>query len=588
MDLIGPEVASMTIRQKILAGVALVALAATTAGCAFDRDDIKPQPTHSASEVAPQHDQVDLIADRHWQMAGVEVKDRSLSVTSKELAIVKQDGSEGQPNPPVNLFGSRLAVTGDFSIAAKISDITKEAGLSLYGQPPLIEDEFRAEIATLDMAIEDDSFWVGVSNATDGNFVEEKNFDIDAKAEHTLQVVNEKGELHFVIDGKEVGRVADHGIFGNGQVWIGMDARTPGSRFSVNELKAKGLNGGQVAAVDTRSSEISQSPTGLNALVAQRRQGFFLGAAVALGPMVADTKYREALGNFGAVSIENALKFQFVHPLPGNGLGSYNFSEADAIVDMAQKAGMKIHGHALVFGEANPAWLQQLAESDPTQFRQAQTDHVKTITSRYKGKIQSWDINEVLADYDTAPGQHGLRQNIYYRAIGPDYIADTANAIKETDPNAEIWLNDFGMESDDDRFEQMLEVLDRLAKQGVHITGVGFQAHIDEGDTIKSNSTIDAEKLKSRIAVLENLGYKSRISELDISDPAQSAVYADVVTTCIQQPSCVSVTTWGVADKYSSSGEVDEQGILHTGQGLLWTNDYTETQALKRLRASLQ
>lgn len=527
----------------------------------------------------------------HWQMAGVAaISNSKLEVSSTDLAIVNQDGSFGQNNPPVNLYGTRYQVSGDFSITYKLSSVNNEIGLSLYGTPPIIEDEVRVEQGTLDIDLNGNMLRIRISDQKGGYLAATQNIGVTATTTPSITVTDQSGVLSFKFNGQPVGAtMSDRSIFKSGKVWLGMDARVSGSKFNVDQLAITGLNGGSVTAVDTRSQNIVSDPSGFAALAQKKRSVFLMGAAVALGPMVSDSGYLNLLGNYNAVTTENAGKFQTIHPLSGNSEKDYNFTEMDGIVAMAQKAGMKVHGHTLVFAESNPAWVQEIASKSPTQLKEVIVNHIKTVVGHYKGQVASWDvINEPLADYDTAPGQYGLRKHIWYNAIGPDYIAIALRAAHEADPNATLWINEFGMESDDDRFADMVNLVTRLKNQGIPLTGVGFQTHIDEGDTDGADAHIDTNKLRSRMVTLNQLGLKVRISELDITNDTEYAVFSDVISVCIQQSNCEGVTMWGITDKYSSSGDLSSNGIYSTGFGLPWDEDLQPSPAVAAIKNAIE
>lgn len=544
---------------------------------------------HFGSESPRTRSNLNLITNQHWQMAGVTQTGRSLQVRYNGLMLVKQDGSAGRPNPPVNLYGVRLQVKGDFSITATLTNIHGEADLSLYGVPPLIEDELRAEQGTLRMAVNGSSFGVDISDQVASARDKQANFIIHPASQHTLVVRDIGGRLSFVIDGSVTQTLLpDQSIFKNGQVWLGMSAPSVRDSFTVEQLTARKENGGQVLAVDTRQQQIMQSSNGFAAFAHRTRPSFLMGAAVALGPMVSDRTYLQLLSNFNSVTTENVGKFQFIHPLPGNNTADYNFSDMDGVVDMAREMGIKVHGHALVFGEANPAWVQDIAKNHPEQLRQVMTAHVKKVVSHYRGKVEGWDvINEPLADYDTVPGEYGLRRDIWYNAVGPDYIALALRAAHEADPQTGLWINDFGMESDEDRFNQMLQLARRLKAEGVPLTGIGFQAHIDDGDTIENDTHISTSMLRSRISAVAALGLKVRFSELDITNQSEYPVFADVISVCKSEPACVSVTLWGITDKYSSSGEFGATGIYEPGSGLPWDANEQALPAVSWIRQAL-
>jgi len=554
---------------------------------------IRHNKAKAAAAVTSSSSQVDLLADgTYWQEAGVtqNIYTHKLQVNAENLNIVNQDGTPNQINPSVNLYGTALQVKGGFGVTVGLSNVTNSnVHIGLYGTPPLVEDEYRAELGSVLVNINGNNITTKVATSS-GKAQSTQSATISDVATHTLGVIDTAGRLNFYVDGVAVGNsVSDNGIFKSGKIYLGFNDLTAGQNFSVDSLTSQGLNGGTVALYDTRTQQITPNPTGFAALADQKRPGFLVGAAVALGPMVSDSKYQGLLGNYNAVSTENVGKFQFIHPLAGNDPADYNFSDMDAVVAIAQKAGMKVHGHALVFGEANPAWVQDVAKNTPSQLQQVMTDHITSVVSHYKGKVDSWDVvNEPLADYDTTPGVNGLRKNIWYNAIGPSYIATALKTAHAADPSAQLWINDFGMESDSDRFNQMLNLVKQLQSEGVPLTGVGFQAHIDSGDTISNDTHVDVNQLRSRFQALNALGLKARVSELDVTNDTEYPVFGDVFTACLAEPNCVGVTTWGITDKYSSSGDLSSNGAYSTGFGLPWDDQEVATPAVDNITKSLQ
>ena len=113
---------------------------------------------------------------------------------------------------------------------------------------------------------------------------------------------------------------------------------------------------------------------------------------MALGPLASDADYaRELVGNFGAVTPENAMKPQFLSPQQG----VYTFEEADAILAIAESKGMAVHGHTIAFTEAMPRWMQELPTGSELERRasaEALLDYVTTVVTHFKGRLDSLDV----------------------------------------------------------------------------------------------------------------------------------------------------------------------------------------------------
>ena len=103
---------------------------------------------------APDRDRTVDLRGQHWAATpGVTGGEDGLHVRATDRRIVQQDGSGGQPNPPLQLYGTHLEVDGDFSVTATIADATGTASLSLYDRPPVVADEFRIEPAAVRLTL---------------------------------------------------------------------------------------------------------------------------------------------------------------------------------------------------------------------------------------------------------------------------------------------------------------------------------------------------------------------------------------------------------------------------------------------------
>src|SRR5690349_10195724 len=102
--------------------------------------------------------------------------------------------------------------------------------------------------------------------------------------------------------------------------------------------------------------------------------------------------------HFNAISPENLLKWQEVHPR----LDQFNFEPADRYVDFGDKNRKFILGHNLVWHNQTPAWVFEDASGKPLDrvgLLERMKEHIQAVVGRYKGRIQSWDVvNEAVDD----------------------------------------------------------------------------------------------------------------------------------------------------------------------------------------------
>lgn len=231
---------------------------------------------------------------------------------------------------------------------------------------------------------------------------------------------------------------------------------------------------------------------------------FYIGTAINAGEIDDRNARNDAIiaSQFNSISPENALKWESIHPLPE----SYDFRLPDLYVDFGEEHHMYIHGHTLVWHNQTPAWVfhddkGNLLSRDALLARLH--DHIQTVVGRYKGRIQSWDVvNEALNEDGT------LRQSLWYKIIGTDYIAKAFEYAHEADPQALLCYNDYNLENEPKR-NGAIALVKELKSRNVPIGCVGIQDHdhLDWPTMEQEDATISA---------LAALGVKVAISELDM------------------------------------------------------------------------
>ena len=150
---------------------------------------------------------------------------------------------------------------------------------------------------------------------------------------------------------------------------------------------------------------------------------------------------------------ENEMKMDALQPSKG----SFSFGGADNLVSLAQQNSMAIRGHCLVWHSQVPGWLSSDGKKNDKNWTREQAleimkNHITKVMQHYKGKVREWDVvNECLDDDQTTvrsnPNSYDLRQqSVWQRAIGDDYIDSAFVYAHRADPDAILYLNDYGVE----------------------------------------------------------------------------------------------------------------------------------------------
>ena len=233
-------------------------------------------------------------------------------------------------------------------------------------------------------------------------------------------------------------------------------------------------------------------------------KNFFVGIAV--NPdRVMDPEYMEVYGKeFNSVTAENAMKMaNIVTGIDNMNNISYNWSKSDAIVDYAEANGMNIHGHALIWHESVPNALENFAGTD-AEFEAVVEDYITTIVTRYKDKIDSWDVvNEAISDNSSS-----LRATIFRQRMGENYLQKCFQFARNADPNVKLFYNDYNMVTDPLKRSGALREVDKLIANNL-IDGVGYQMHINIENPSESEMQTATNELVNRNLLIH-------YSELDI------------------------------------------------------------------------
>ena len=205
---------------------------------------------------------------------------------------------------------------------------------------------------------------------------------------------------------------------------------------------------------------------------------------------------------FNSITPENILKWESVHPLPGQ----YDFTGPDRYVQFGESNHMYIIGHTLVWHYQTPRWVFEDGQGRPATrelLLARMREHILTVVGRYKGRIQGWDVvNEALNDDGT------LRNSPWRKIIGDDYIEKAFQFAHEADPQAQLHYNDYSLENEPKR-NGAIALIKKLQADGITINCVGLQDHV-------KLDWPSPRQLDQTISVLAQLGVKVMITELDV------------------------------------------------------------------------
>ena len=220
--------------------------------------------------------------------------------------------------------------------------------------------------------------------------------------------------------------------------------------------------------------------------------------------------------HFQVLTPENCMKPQGIHPAEDR----WNFEAADRFVAFARANKLEVAGHCLVWAkdDRTDQWMTR-ENGEPvsreTLLRRIET-HIGTVVERYADVATMWDVvNEAIGDGD----EGFLRDSVYSRTTGIDFIVTAFKAARAKDPDALLIYNDYNEHKPVKR-AKLIKLLTQLKQKGAPVDAYGMQGHFELGDD-------SIPQLRQTLDELRKLGIKVVVSELDIDVVTRGRWWAD-------------------------------------------------------------
>lgn len=295
---------------------------------------------------------------------------------------------------------------------------------------------------------------------------------------------------------------------------------------------------------------------------------FLIGTAISSEDL-AGIRFDLLKMHFNSLTAGNAMK-------PGelqHTKGYFTFDGADKLVDTMLNAGMKVHGHTLVWHQQSPEWMNTSKDAEGNTVYLSREEalnnmrtHIKTVVEHFGNRVISWDVvNEAMSDNPPNPSdwRASLRQSPWYHSIGEDYVEQAFLAAREVldehpDWDIKLYYNDYNLDNQNKAkavYNMVKEINENYQKTHpgkLLIDGAGMQGHY----TVNTNPTNVELSLKRFI----ELGVEISITELDVQAGrdfklsekeanAQGYLYAQLFKLFRENAEHISrVTIWGMDD----------------------------------------
>jgi endo-1,4-beta-xylanase len=308
--------------------------------------------------------------------------------------------------------------------------------------------------------------------------------------------------------------------------------------------------------------------------VEQLRHEFWFGAALSSGAFTGrmsaedQHKYEETfLANFNAAVTENALKWHSMEPRRGQ----VNYRTVDAILAWTDEHEIPLRGHNIFWGVPNMVqpWLKAM---DDATLRETLKARALDIGKRYRGRFAEYDLNNEM-----------LHANYYADRLGPGITKQMADWIKQSDPGARLFVNDYDILTGK-RLDDYIKHIRGLLEQGVPLAGIGVQGHLH-------GETFDPKALQHSLDELAKISLPIRITEFNMpgqrsafmqqrnleltpeQEQAKAKNLAEYYRICFAHPAVEGILMWGF---WEGANWIRQSSLYHC--------DWTPTPAAEAYR----
>ncbi|MBR4786170.1 MAG: endo-1,4-beta-xylanase [Fibrobacter sp.] len=272
---------------------------------------------------------------------------------------------------------------------------------------------------------------------------------------------------------------------------------------------------------------------------------------------------------FNIVVAENEMKFDATEPSEGR----FSYGNGDKMVKYAKANGMRVRGHALAWHSQVPGWVNNY-KNDKQKLLKVLKNHIENVVGHWKGQIDEWDVvNEAISNNEP----QWRTGSVWYQGIGPEFIDSAFVWTHAVDPDAELCYNDYNLEQGINPKAKagfLLEQVKRWVANGIPITCVGSQTHVEDTTTDK-HFIGSPDSLRSLAKELAKLNIKLKITELDIGFKSginvsksdlerQGKTFREYLDIVLEEPNADTYLIWGVSDKWSwLSGLNRQKGLIY-------------------------
>ncbi len=330
--------------------------------------------------------------------------------------------------------------------------------------------------------------------------------------------------------------------------------------------------------------------------------GFRLGACFSYDQLQDESYLNVMARHFNSITCTNETKAyslldQKASRRSKDGMPRMDFSNADRMISWAQKNGVGVRGHVLVWDAYMTGWFfhEGYADNKPIASQEVMRERLKSYIEQvithfeeeFPGVIYCWDVvNEAIGDnpgeYDAGDPRHirtvrSGQRNPFLDYVGDDYVEYAflcaSDTVKALGADIKLFYNDYNMFMNS-KITPACKLIDSinhyaLDENGEYrtlIDGIGMQGYIG-GYGVQEGCLVDShlDMIKNEILSYAAMGLEVQITEMAVRnfDLAQADKHAQFYANLFKVFMSLkgengnplkAVSIWGLTDTNAPKG----------------------------------
>uniref|UniRef100_A0A453IQD5 GH10 domain-containing protein n=1 Tax=Aegilops tauschii subsp. strangulata TaxID=200361 RepID=A0A453IQD5_AEGTS len=314
-------------------------------------------------------------------------------------------------------------------------------------------------------------------------------------------------------------------------VWVDNVSLQPFSKEEWSSHRHAAVKKARKRTVRLRARDAAGNPVaGARVHVRQVRSGFPLGSAMSK-EIITNVKYQEWFAKrFTVTTFENEMKWYSTEWTQGH----EDYTVPDAMLRFARSHGIAVRGHNVFWDDPSTqlGWVKALSGD---QLRAATANRMRSVMSRYAGKVIAWDVvNENLHfDFFEEKFGAGASAAFYQKAHGMD-------------GGALMSMNDFNtLEQPGDQNGLPAKYLNKLSQIKDAFPGNGIGVRMAIGLEGHFGATPNIPYVRAALDTLSQAGVPIWLTEIDVQrGPDQAYHLEQVLREVYSHPAVHGIVLW--------------------------------------------